>query len=226
VIFPATGLYTATIVTGQTQSSLDFGNVQDTTRPTPSPGNFQFETSPHRVEVQFSEDVGASLSAADFSVTNLNTVAAVPFTLSYSGALAKATLTFSGALPDANFRLRVIASGIVDNAGNVMLSDATTDFFFLAADATRNRSVGSEDFNILATNFGASGKVFSQGNFSYDAPGNVDSADFNILASQFGKTLPGSDESARPSGGAPGFGGSGSLFSGSGSVRDDDDELV
>jgi len=57
-------------------------------------------------------------------------------------------------------------------------------------DANRDRSVAKFDFNILATNFGTSGKNFSQANFSYDAPDSVDTVDFNLLASRFSKSLP------------------------------------
>jgi hypothetical protein len=45
------------------------------------------------------------------------------------------------------------------------------------------------DFNILAANFGATARTFSQGNFDYDAAGNVTLGDFNILAAKFGTGL-------------------------------------
>ena len=99
-------------------------------------------------------------------------------------------------------------------------------FFFLNGDATRDKSVNGADFNILLTNFGTSGKVFSQGNFSYDAAGNVDGADFNILASQFGKVL----QSAAFSGrfGLPGSSGGGASggFGDSRIGGDDQDNLL
>jgi hypothetical protein len=47
--------------------------------------------------------------------------------------------------------------------------------------------VDTVDFNILAANFGQSGKKFSEGDFNYD--GVVDTIDFNLLASRFGTTL-------------------------------------
>lgn len=43
------------------------------------------------------------------------------------------------------------------------------------------------DFNLLSGSFGASGKLFGDGDFSMD--GAIDSADFSILVAQFGKRL-------------------------------------
>src|SRR5262249_47630784 len=45
----------------------------------------------------------------------------------------------------------------------------------------------SVDFNILVSNFGMTGLVFSQGNFNYD--GTIDSIDFNLLAANFGDVV-------------------------------------
>jgi hypothetical protein len=47
--------------------------------------------------------------------------------------------------------------------------------------------VNLADFNILASNFGQSGRDFTQGDLNYD--GTVNLNDFNILASRFGQTL-------------------------------------
>jgi hypothetical protein len=57
-------------------------------------------------------------------------------------------------------------------------------------DANRDRFVDTQDFNLLAANFGGSAKVFSQGNFDYDVSGNVNSIDFDIFIAQYGKSLP------------------------------------
>jgi hypothetical protein len=45
-------------------------------------------------------------------------------------------------------------------------------------------AVNLQDFNRLAANFGASGALWSQGDFTYD--GNVNLQDFNRLAANFG----------------------------------------
>jgi hypothetical protein len=47
--------------------------------------------------------------------------------------------------------------------------------------------VNLADFNLLASNFGQSNRIFSQGDFNYD--GTVNLQDFNLLASRFGSSL-------------------------------------
>jgi hypothetical protein len=53
-------------------------------------------------------------------------------------------------------------------------------------DADLSGTVNSDDFNRLASSFGTNGKVWSEGNFNYDALGTVNSDDFNLLAGNFG----------------------------------------
>jgi anti-anti-sigma factor len=48
--------------------------------------------------------------------------------------------------------------------------------------------VNGLDFNALASNFGASGRFWSQGDFNYDL--TINTLDFNALADSFGNTLP------------------------------------
>src|SRR5205823_4422036 len=62
------------------------------------------------------------------------------------------------------------------------------ELFVLTGDANHDGVVDTLDFNALATNFGGTGKSYSQGDFNYD--GAVDTVDFSLLASNFGKTLP------------------------------------
>jgi len=42
------------------------------------------------------------------------------------------------------------------------------------------------DFNLLASNFSATSKVWGDGDFNYD--GTVDTVDFNLLAASFSKS--------------------------------------
>jgi len=51
-------------------------------------------------------------------------------------------------------------------------------------DADLSGNVNSDDFNRLASNFGLSGKVWTDGDFNFS--GTVNSDDFNLLASSFG----------------------------------------
>ena len=61
-------------------------------------------------------------------------------------------------------------------------------FFFLNADANRDRAVNAMDFNALASHFGAISQSFAEGDFTSD--GIVNTFDFTALATQFNKTLP------------------------------------
>lgn len=51
-------------------------------------------------------------------------------------------------------------------------------------DATLDGTVNSDDFNLLATNFGLTSKFWRDGDFNYN--GTVNSDDFNLLAGNFG----------------------------------------
>ncbi len=56
--------------------------------------------------------------------------------------------------------------------------------YTVGGDATLDNRVNLADFNVLAANFGQSGRTFEQGDFNLDTVVNL--ADFNILASNFG----------------------------------------
>jgi hypothetical protein len=72
----------------------------------------------------------------------------------------------------------------------------------MAADHVFNRSVGPEDFNLLASNFGRTGQRYATGDLDYD--GTVGPGDFNILASNFGRSLPAAQLAAASQVGAGG----------------------
>lgn len=207
------------------QGPIDTGI--DPPRPVATAGGFVYDTE-QLATVTFDQNVSASLSPNDLLVENLTTPFATVTVgnIGFNVGTNVATFALSTIIPDGNYRATVLANGVTNAFGDVLLQNFSFDFFFLNGDATRNRSVGGEDFSILATNFGTAGKTFSQGNFSYDDLGNVDSADFNILASQFGKTLAGGEDQSRgaslPAGGSSA---SGSLFAGSSRTDEDDDEV-
>jgi hypothetical protein len=155
--------------------------------------NYKYQTAPHKLEFQFSEDVFASLAAGDFVVVNNTTSTTIPasdFALTYDANTNTATLSYvpsGGVLPDGNYTVTVNAAGVTDAAGNALAANHATDFFFLMADADHNGVVNLNDFNILAANFGQSPRDFTQGDFDYS--GNVNLSDFNILAGRFGTAL-------------------------------------
>jgi len=57
--------------------------------------------------------------------------------------------------------------GVVADVGDGS-APFTQDFFFQMSDANHDRTVNALDFNVLAANFGKTGRTFSQGDFNFD----------------------------------------------------------
>jgi hypothetical protein len=147
--------------------------------------------TPQTISIVFSGDVGSSLEAADFTLTNvttMQTIATGDISLSYNSGTNTASLTFptlaNMSLPDGNYTLTLPAASVTP----ALASDLSFSFFAFAGDANRDRIVDIGDFSTLASNFNASPRTFSQGDFDYN--GIVDIGDFSILASKFNVTLP------------------------------------
>ena len=198
----AAGQFVSATATNAAGSTSEFSAAvpvsgNDTTPPAVNGSSFLFDgatlpAAPHRLTYTFSENVAASLGANDLLLENLTTGATVPtanIAVSYNTATNTATFTFpgfsNGILPDGNYRATLLASGVTDPAGNPLPGNHVSTFFFLNGDANRDGRVNLSDFNILAANFGQSGRNFAQGDFTYD--GIVNLADFNVLASRFGQ---------------------------------------
>jgi hypothetical protein len=185
----------------------------DVTGPEVLTTTFVWQNAPQRLVYRFSTDVSASLSNADLILHNLTTMQDVPVDnitlLNYDTATNTATFTFPGylygALPNGNYRATIPAGSISDPGGMPLAFDHVFQFFFLMGDVDHNRIVNLFDFNILAINFGQSGRDFTQGNFDYDPTGTVNLQDFNQLAINFGRTLPAPLQTTAQSG-APLFG--------------------
>ncbi|MEM7809383.1 MAG: hypothetical protein AAF561_14840, partial [Planctomycetota bacterium] len=161
--------------------------------------SFDFDTA-QAVTFAFDEDVSASLSTGDLQLIDLDTglpvAALVALDIAPDGFSASWTIAANG-LPDGNYRATLAAGDVEDAAGNPLSIDASVDFFVLAGDANRDRTVNLADFGVLRSNFGSTSAVFSDGDFNYD--GRVDLADFGLLRAQFGTVLatPASDLFAR-----------------------------
>jgi hypothetical protein len=150
---------------------------------------FVFATNPNALRYTFNEDVQASLSTGDVAVRTVPGDAAVALAnLTYDATANTAVLTFSGVLPNGNYRATLTGAGVQDRAGNALAADNVLDFYYLAGDINRDRAVDSSDFSILATNFGRAGQSYANGDLNGD--GRVDSSDFSILASNFGQRVP------------------------------------
>ena len=180
-------------VVGTTATRLD---VKLSTPEAVPPTNNRFAvrraTLPIRLDVGFSEYVLDSMSAGDFTLTNLSTNSIVPIApamISYATSTNVATLSFAAALPDGRFRLSMPAGSLSDVAGNALASAVTRDFTHRVGDTDGNGTVGFNDLLTLAQSYGQTGKTFDQGDFNYD--GAVNFIDLLALAQGYGVALPG-----------------------------------
>jgi hypothetical protein len=167
-------------------------NVTVAVRPRVTAAEFVYQFgSPQRVRFTFSEDVRASLSAADLSVARLGAGGGLVAVSepTYDAATHTATFTFpAGILPNANYRATLAAAGVTNVVNVPMAADYVLDFFHLAGDFDRNRAVNTDDFIALASNFGRPNRTYAQGDA--DGNGTVDTSDFITLAANFGRTVP------------------------------------
>jgi hypothetical protein len=148
---------------------------------------FLFANAPHKLRYSFDENVGPALDTADFSVVRQPATIISPAGVSYDTTTNVATVTLPGVLLDGRYTSTLLAGGVTDLAGNTLPANDVFNFQVLRADANNDGAVTLLDFNILASNFGQSGRNFTQGDFNYDSLVNL--VDFNLLASRFGTSL-------------------------------------
>jgi hypothetical protein len=106
-----------------------------------------------------------------------------------------ATFLFSSPLPKGDYTASMAAGAIADAAGNASADSFSNDFFVMAGDANRDRSVDFNDLVKLAQNYNTTGgKTYADGDFTGD--GNVDFNDLVILAQHYNTNLPAPGASA------------------------------
>ncbi len=156
---------------------------------------YDFERNPHKLWLQFNQDVSASLGTADVRVDLVSSDDPGPSLASWAWdpATQKATFSFTGILPDGNYRAVVAAEDVENGSDEHLAIDHILDFFFFKADMVgpnggpRDRTVSLPDWNRLAANMGQSDRTYSQGDLNYDTQVNLH--DFNVLAGKFGANL-------------------------------------
>jgi len=141
--------------------------------------------------LSFSQGV-SGLTKSDISIEFQGTDWPVPvdfdFAFNDTSGVDTATLTFPYSnhaygpiLQDGNYQLRIGPDAFA--IGGLSYAQAFTyEFFFVNADATRDRVVNARDMYVLAQNWQQPGS-FSQGDFNYD--GMVDQTDLDILGLQW-----------------------------------------
>jgi hypothetical protein len=167
-------------------------NAGDSTPPQLLTGSFEFDTT-QRIDLTFSEPI--NLASGSFTLFN-DTLGQAISPTRYEVLVVqpgRTELRLEVDLPEAGpwesglYTLTVNPGALTDDAGNPSLQ-GTFDFFVLAGDANRDRTVNLSDFLVLRRNFGSTGVGFSQGDFNYDDTVNL--SDFLVLRRNFGTTLP------------------------------------
>jgi hypothetical protein len=145
------------------------------------------------VAVQFSANVGASLGAADVTLRNLTTATNVPSaSLVFSFNPVTNTWTISLAagvlLPAGNYRLTVLAAGILDNGGRALAANTGVDFHLLPGDANGDRAVNDQDLFLVWQNSFQS-PAAQNPNADLTGDGLVDAADLLVVRNNYRATL-------------------------------------
>ncbi|MFT3785567.1 MAG: Ig-like domain-containing protein [Tepidisphaeraceae bacterium] len=141
------------------------------------------------VVVEFNESIDpATVSAGDLLATNLTTgqtLAPVSFSQLDGNQLSFA---FAGTLPDGNYNWTIATGAIADTYGNTTEGPISDNFYVLAGDSNRDRTVNFADLLTLAANYGQSNMAFTQGDFDYN--GSVGFSDLLILAARYNTSVP------------------------------------
>jgi hypothetical protein len=159
--------------------------------------SFGWNVGPQAITLLFQSAIKAqSLSSAAIRIENIDTGAVIPASAIAASFASTSQLAVkfafpgysTGALPNGNYRAMLVDNQLTDVGGLYARGGGwSLDFYTLIGDANRDRVVTITDFNVLATNFGLSGRNFSQGNFDASSDGMVSITDFNLLATNFGK---------------------------------------
>ncbi|MEM6470119.1 MAG: G8 domain-containing protein [Planctomycetota bacterium] len=155
-----------------------------------------------QIDIRFSE-VLTSVEANDFVLTNLTADFEVTPSVSIQTMDGRtiASLTFEGdgfqggSLSDGDYQLTILASGLIDQAGNQLDGnadglggdDATASFFRLFGDSDGDRDVDLWDFFRFRDAFGSRGNYDAA--FDADDDGLITLLDFFQFRDRFGTSL-------------------------------------
>ncbi len=147
-----------------------------------------YQTSPHELRIGFDQSVGTSFTNSDLTVRNVTTNQPIAAQIVSNTGNQTFVIRFPGnnVLPDGNYVATIGAGSVTNLSGVSNTSAQNVAFFFLQADANRDRKVDAADVTIMRANFGRPGN-FAQGDFTYD--GKVNLNDFNVLARRYGQTM-------------------------------------
>ena len=176
--------------------SLQILRIADAISPASLQAAFDHTNATDVVRIAFTEDVSASLSAADLTLTNAAT-SVTPTDLSFDPATNTATFTLPS-LANGDWTATLNRLGVNDMTGNVLTANVVISFFVLAGDINRDRTVDFGDLIILAQNYGTLDRLYGDGDLDGDR--RVDFSDLVILAQNYGISLQSNASVAAPTG--------------------------
>lgn len=181
---------TVRAVSGSAQSTVTINTV---TPPAVTSTSFQIVTWPAVLSFTFDRDVAASLTPDDVVITNLATsLTYTPASFSYDLPSQAARFFVPADLPNGNYQAMLAAGKAADSHNIATRSASSLDFFALAGDTNRDRSVDFGDLTALAAAYGTTSANWAQGDFNGD--GTVNFFDLTTLSAAYGSTLPAPSE--------------------------------
>jgi hypothetical protein len=121
---------------------------------------------------------GNSLSAGDYSITNLT---ANGLSLNFAPAVAV----------DGDWRVTLPVGAFDNAASHPSVTPYGFDFFILQGDYNRNRTVDAADFTIWRDTLGSDSDLRANGDHTGTSAGVIDQADYLAWRSNFGNSLDG-----------------------------------
>jgi hypothetical protein len=173
--FRQAGSYTLTVtITDVNGRSVTSSVAVTVVAPTVTAARYDYRRT---LSFTFDTDVSGVLSTGDLAVQALSGGATVsPTSVSWDAGTKTATYTFAAPFADGNYRATLASAG-----------GYTYDFFSLAGDANRDRTVNFADLLVLAKNYNGANMAWADGDFTGD--GVVNFADLLILAKAYNTTL-------------------------------------
>lgn len=150
----------------------------------------KYDLNKNQIDLTFTENVTASLSAGDITILNLATnqpVSGWSLSTVFQHGISVAKVTFTARLAEGRYRLTLPAGAIADQNGLASTTATTVDFTSKRGDTTGDGIVDFSDLLVLAQNYGKSNRTWSQGDLNGDAVVNFD--DLLILAQHYGTSL-------------------------------------
>ena len=147
---------------------------------------YNYDQSPPSISFTFNKDV----SVAPNALTVQNRLGGTPLAINgfhYDGASKTATFSLGGPPPNGNYRATLSAALVSDSVSRHLPADYVLDFFALAGDINRDRTVGFSDLLILAQHYGTTSATFGEGDLNGD--GRVNFSDLLILAQNYGASV-------------------------------------